>query len=62
MHTLYWAPATGAFAVQVVLEELGLPYRTVLVDTEVGEQRRPDYLVLNPMGQVPTLCCRTARS
>lgn len=55
MHTLYWAPSTGAFAVQVVLEELGLPYREVLVDTEAGEQRRSDYLALNPMAQVPTL-------
>lgn len=55
MHTLYWAPSTGAFAVQVVLEELGLRYRPVLVDTEAGEQRSPDYLALNPMAQVPVL-------
>jgi glutathione S-transferase len=55
MHTLYWGPSTGAFAVQVVLEELGLPYRAQLVDTDAGDQRSPGYLALNPMGQVPTL-------
>jgi glutathione S-transferase/GST-like protein len=55
MHEIYWAPSTGAFAVQVVLEELGLPYEAILVDTEAGEQRSPTYLALNPMAQVPTL-------
>ena len=55
MHKLYWAPTTGAFAVQAVLEELGLPYQGVLVDTEAGEQRSAAYLALNPMAQVPTL-------
>ena len=32
MHTLYWSPDTGAFVVQAVLEELGLPYRRIPVD------------------------------
>ncbi len=55
MHKLYWGPSTGAFAVQVVLEELGLPYERILVDTDAGDQRAPEYVALNRMAQVPTL-------
>jgi glutathione S-transferase len=54
-HTLYWAPDTGAFVVEAVLEELALPYELVPVDTKRGEHRRPEYLALNPMAQVPVL-------
>ena len=55
MHRLWWAPATGAFVVQAVLEELGLGYERVVVDTERGEQRTPAFLARNPMAQVPVL-------
>lgn len=55
MHTLYWSPDTGAFVVQAVLEELGLPYRLAVTPTGEGAHRRPEYLALNPMGQIPTL-------
>jgi glutathione S-transferase len=55
MHTLYWSAGTGAFAVQAVLEELGVPYRRQIVDTQQGQHRTPDYLALNPMAQVPAL-------
>ena len=54
-YTLYWAPDTGAFVVEAVLEELALPYELVPVDTKRGEHRRPEYLALNPMAQVPVL-------
>lgn len=55
MYTLYWSADTGAFAVQAVLEELGVPYRREVVDTTTGRHRTPDYLAVNPMGQVPAL-------
>jgi glutathione S-transferase len=55
MHTLYWAKDTGAFAVQALLEELGVPYERVVVDTERGEHNEASYRALNPMAQVPTL-------
>ena len=55
MHKLYWDPTSGAFAVQAVLEELGLPYERVVVDTKRGQHRAPDFLTLNPMAQVPVL-------
>ena len=55
MYTLYWSADSGAFGVQALLEELGLPYRREVVDTGRGEHRTPAYLALNPMAQVPTL-------
>jgi glutathione S-transferase len=35
--------------------QLGLPVERVLVDLRKGEQKRPEYLALNPNGKVPTL-------
>jgi glutathione S-transferase len=55
MYELYWSADTGAFVVEAVLEELGRPYRRIVVDTDQGSQRDPGYTRLNPMQQVPTL-------
>ena len=41
--------------VLLALEEMGLPYEPIVVDTRKGEQFRPDYLALNPNGKVPVL-------
>jgi glutathione S-transferase len=35
--------------------QLGVPVERVLVDIRKGEQKRPEYLKLNPNGKVPTL-------
>jgi len=55
MYTLYWAAGSGALAPQVMLEEMGLAYRTVVMDMEAGAHRAPEYLAINPAGQVPAL-------
>jgi len=41
--------------VRVGLEELGLPYESVLLDLQRGDQFAPSYLQLNPGAVVPTL-------
>lgn len=41
--------------VKVVLAEKKLPYETVPVDLKKGEQKKPEYLKLNPGGKVPVL-------
>ena len=41
--------------VKVVLAEKKLPYETVPVDLKKGEQKKPDYLKLNPYGKVPVI-------
>jgi glutathione S-transferase len=52
---LYFAPASSAFAPLIALEEIGVPYEAHRVDLAAGEQRRPEYLRVNPRGRVPTL-------
>ena len=41
--------------VALCLEELGLPYQAIPVDTRAGDQFAPAYLALNPNGKVPTI-------
>ena len=41
--------------VALCLEELGLPYEPVPVDTRKGEQFAPAYAALNPNGKVPAI-------
>lgn len=55
MHTLYYAPGSASMAVHWLLLELDVPHELRLVDTAAGEQKRPEYLALNPNGVVPTL-------
>lgn len=38
-----------------LVEHLGLECEMVVVDLQAGEQRRPEFLALNPMGRVPVL-------
>lgn len=52
---LYYTPETRAVRPRWLLEELGLPYTLRRVDLRAGEQRTPEYLAVNPFGQVPAL-------
>ncbi len=51
---LYYAPGACSLASHIALEELGLGYGTVRLNLAQGDQRKPDYLALNPRGRVPT--------
>jgi glutathione S-transferase len=53
--TFYYAPMSSASRVHWALEELGAPYEKVRVNLAEGEQRRPEYLKLNPNGKIPLL-------
>jgi glutathione S-transferase len=52
---LYWHPMSSATPIAAALAELDVPHQRVKVDIKTGEQRRPEYLALNPNGKVPTL-------
>jgi glutathione S-transferase len=52
---LYFAPGACSLASHIALEESGLPYETQKLDLAAGDQRKPEYLALNPRGRVPTL-------
>jgi glutathione S-transferase len=53
--TFYYTPMSSATRVHWALEELGAPYEKIKVNLQEGEQRRPEYLKLNPNGKVPLL-------
>ncbi|MBL4864941.1 MAG: glutathione S-transferase [Pseudomonadales bacterium] len=54
--TLYRHPLSGnSHRVEVLLSLLGLEATLVDVDLMAGEQRQPEFLKLNPNGQVPVL-------
>ena len=55
MYKLYWDPGSAAMAPHAVLEEIGAAHELVLIDTEKGQQRSPEYKKLNPNARVPTL-------
>jgi glutathione S-transferase len=55
MITLYHTPQSRSARARWMLEELGVPYEVKKIDLAAGEQKRPEYLRLNPNGTVPTL-------
>ena len=55
MIKFYFAPAPNPLKVALLLEELGLPYEVVPVDTRKGEQFAPAYLAINPNAKTPAL-------
>ncbi len=55
MMKLFWAPNTCALASHVALEEAGASYETVRLNFADNQQRKPEYLAINPKGRVPAL-------
>ncbi len=55
MLKFYYNAAPNPMKVALLLEELGLPYEAVPVDTRKGEQFAAAYLKVNPNGKVPTI-------
>ena len=55
MMKFFYSPGSCALASRIALEEAGAPYEAVRVDFKADEQRKPDYLRINPKGRVPAL-------
>lgn len=55
MFKLFCAPDTCALVSLIALEEAGAKYETIFVDFAKDEQRKPDFLAINPKGRVPAL-------
>jgi glutathione S-transferase len=53
--TLYHAAPSRSSVVHWMLEEVGEPYELHLLSLKNGDNRKPDYLKVNPMGKVPAL-------
>jgi GSH-dependent disulfide-bond oxidoreductase len=55
MIKFYYSGAPNPTKVALMLEECGLAYEAVPVDTRKGEQHKPEYLAINPNGKVPAI-------
>src|SRR5690242_99180 len=55
MIKFYYSGAPNPMKVALMLEETGLDYEPVPVDTRKGEQHKPDYLAINPNAKVPAI-------
>ncbi len=55
MIDLYSAATPNGHKVSITLEELGLPYHLIVLDLGLGEQKRPEFLAINPNGRIPAL-------
>jgi glutathione S-transferase len=55
MLTLIYAPHTCALASHIALEEAGAAYEAKRLSFATADQRKPEYLALNPKGRVPAL-------
>ena len=53
--TLYGRPHSGSLAVEILLEELGVPYSRVLVTGYRENIQPPSFAAINPLRQVPAL-------
>ena len=55
MLKLYYAPHTCALASHIALEEAGAKYESVRLSFKTEDQKKPDYLKINPKARVPAL-------
>jgi len=55
MLKFYYSGAPNPMKVALFLEESGLSYEPMPVDTRKGDQHKPDYLAINPNAKVPAL-------
>lgn len=53
--TLYESPMSSASPVVHALMELDVPWERVTLDLKKNDQKKPEFLKLNPNGKVPTL-------
>jgi glutathione S-transferase len=55
MLRLFYGPNACSLASHIALTEAGAEFEAVRLDLKMGEQRKPEYLAVNPKGRVPAL-------
>ncbi len=55
MLTLYFSPGASSMAPHIALHEIGVPFESRPLSFARKETRTPEFLAINPAGQVPTL-------
>ena len=55
MLKFYYSGAPNPTKVALFLEETGMPYEAIPVDTRKGEQHKPEFLAINPNAKLPAI-------
>ena len=55
MIELYTSPTPNGYKTSVTLEELEIPYNVHFVNLMSGDQKKPEFLKLNPNGRIPVI-------
>jgi GSH-dependent disulfide-bond oxidoreductase len=55
MLKFYYSGAPNPVKVALFLEEAGIPYEAIPVDTRKGEQHKPEYTAINPNAKLPAI-------
>ena len=58
MIDLYTSPTPNGRKISVMLEEIGLDYTVHKIDMGKLEQKRPEFLAMNPNGRIPVIVDR----
>lgn len=60
MIDLYTSPTPNGYKISIALEELGLPYTVHAIDLGAKDQKKPEFLAMNPNGRIPVIVDREA--
>lgn len=52
---LYYSPGACSLGIRVILEEIGKPYESELINLREGAQLTPAFKAINPKGKVPAV-------
>lgn len=55
---LYMAPGSCSTAANIILEEVEEVFEVAVINIPAGENRKPEYLAINPRGTIPSLRLR----
>ncbi len=55
MIDLYAAGTSNGMRAKIMLEECGLPYKLHPIDLMKGDNKKPEFLAMNPMAQIPVI-------
>lgn len=58
MIDLYTSPTPNGWKASITLEELEIPYEVKTINLLEGDQKKPEFLAINPNGRIPAIVDR----